>query len=538
MTGRVALVYVRVSRLDDEERDRKVSPTMQCEKAIALPELAGAEIEKFEDLDISGKVTTNRPGYQAMLERLAGGDVRYVVAYDLSRITRSVRDQSDFFDRLVHHGALFLESSTGRTIDPRDEDEELGANVLGSVNMHYRKKTARRIRDALATKVAHGELVGPVPAGYVRRKEVLPSGKVARTWVEPDPERAPIIREVFEAYATGRWSFKSLARDLNLRGVPMPRPPHFRNNRAPARIWTADVLKDLVSNPRYAGRVPRRDGQTFGGTFPALVEVATWEACERIRHQGRRAHLATALRRPSRYVLSGLLRCGRCGQSMSGWTKAPDRERHAERAYYVCYTRRVAGASACAAPAVPRAQLEDDVRAVLDVIALPEGFAEAVDAAIAAHQGVRSRSTIAGATARLERLRDLYELGDLTRDEYLRRREAVQAELASAAAAEEPTFVAQRSALRALIGDWDEMDVDQRKRLLGTILEEVVVGQDGVAELLPREGWKPYVRAALKAARVLPERKTGLEPPIAPSARTLRVRDGGLDLLRGGERAA
>jgi hypothetical protein len=28
-------------------------------------------------------------------------------------------------------GALFLEASTGRTIHPNDEDEELGANVLG-----------------------------------------------------------------------------------------------------------------------------------------------------------------------------------------------------------------------------------------------------------------------------------------------------------------------------------------------------------------------------------------------------------------------
>jgi hypothetical protein len=63
------------------------------------------------------------------------------------------------------------------------------------------------------------------------------------------------------------------------------------------------------------------------------------------------------------------------------------------------------------------------------------------------------------------------------------------------------------------------MGVDQRKRLLASIFEEIVVGADGVAELLPREGWKPYVRAALKAVRVLPERKTGLEPATLTLAR-------------------
>jgi hypothetical protein len=42
---------------------------------------------------------------------------------------------------LQQSGATFIESSTGRAIDPTDEDEELGANVIGSVNMHARRKT-------------------------------------------------------------------------------------------------------------------------------------------------------------------------------------------------------------------------------------------------------------------------------------------------------------------------------------------------------------------------------------------------------------
>jgi len=121
-----------------------------------------------------------------MLERLERGDARYVIGYDLSRISRSIGDQQDFFTALQRNGATFVESATGRTIDSTDEDEELGANVIGSVNMHARRKTARRVRDSLATKVARGAFVGPVPAGYVRRKEILPSGAVARTWVEAD----------------------------------------------------------------------------------------------------------------------------------------------------------------------------------------------------------------------------------------------------------------------------------------------------------------------------------------------------------------
>jgi hypothetical protein len=39
-----------------------------------------------------------------------------------------------------------------------------------------------------------------------------------------------------------------------------------------------------------------------------------------------------------------------------------------------------------------------------------------------------------------------------------------------------------------LVDDWDAMDSDQRKRVLGSIFEEIVAGGDGISELLPREG--------------------------------------------------
>ena len=56
-------------------------------------------------------------------------------------------------------------------------------------------------------------------------------------------------------------------------------------------------------------------------------------------------------------------------------------------------------------------------------------------------------------------------------------------------------------------------------RVLGTIFEEVIVGSGEVTELVPREGWRPYLNAALIKPRVLSERKTGLEPATPTLAR-------------------
>lgn len=374
----VALVYVRVSRLDEDERERKLSPAMQRDKALALSEVSGLTVEMHEDLDRSGSGTVKRPGYRAMLDRLTRGDVRYVVAYDQSRITRNVSDLQLFRDALLRHGALFIEAATGRVLDPADEDQELGSNVLGSVDQHYRRKVARRVRDSLTKKAAGGDLVGPVPCGYVRKRDINPAnGHVTRVWVEVEEVSAAVVRTIFRDYATGAHSFKSLARSLNTRGVQPPQRHNVGRGARPAGspehavIFTADSIKDILRNPRFVGRVPLRNGSIVAGTFPAIVDVATFEKCEGIRSSQR----FKGKREPgtgkagSPYLLSGLLRCADCGSTMSGKTFRADRTHPEVRRSYECYTRRVS--AACDAPMVRQDVVEADLVAVLRTMDLP-----------------------------------------------------------------------------------------------------------------------------------------------------------------------
>jgi len=392
------------------------------------------------------------------------------------------------------------------------------------VNQHYRRALARKVRDALAAKVARGDLVGPVPAGHVRRREILDSGRIARTWVEADPDRAPIIRQLFDEYATGRWSFLTLARHLNAERVPLPRAPHFRNNRPAAELWTADVLKDLLANPRYAGRVPSRSGVTFAGAFPAIVDAATWDACERVRVRGRAHHMAATGTAPVRYSLSGILRCGSCGSTMSGWTRRPDRS-HGERCMYICYVRRVS--RGCSGPTIAQDDLGSGIRAILELVALPEGFIEEMARATADSNGPQERSAGVSIEGRLGRLRELFELGDVTREEYLRRRDALRAEQAALEAPRD-SLAAQGATLRTLVDDWAGYDAGAKRELVASILELVIVQADGSLELVPREGWKSFMRAAIGgSARILPaplrvphERKTGLGPATPPLPRS------------------
>jgi hypothetical protein len=112
----------------------------------------------------------------------------------------------------------------------------------------------------------------------------------------------------------------------------------------------------------------------------------------------RRTH-SSGTRRSSTYPLSGLLRCARCGSSVSGERRPVDRERPRERHVYSCYKRE----------------------------------------------------------ERQRRLNEMYELGRIDHGEYTARcAELDEQKLAATHARTQPVFVRQRTTLRTLVDRWSE----------------------------------------------------------------------------------
>jgi site-specific DNA recombinase len=518
-TRNVALIYVRVSRLDAKDADRALSPRTQVEQCKALPALRGMSVEVIEDLDVSGK-NTERRGYQEMLARLDRGDVAVIAAYSLSRISRSVADFYRLYEGVLRpHGVAFV--SATEAIDTTTPQGRAFMGMTAVWAQMEREVTADRVADNLASKAATGALVGPLPAGYVRS-----DGKVVI-----DEQSGEVVRLIFSMYATGAHSFKSLARALNVRGVQPPQKHNVGRGARPvgspvhAPIFTADSIKDLLSNPRYVGRVPLRDGRVVVGTHPVLVDAATYEACERIRlaQRGPVKREPGAVATGSPYMLSGVLRCSACGSTMSGHTRTADRAYKKTRRVYICYRRRVAGG--CAAPTVRQEVVEADLLAVLQAMALPVGFARAVDRAVAARMRTFTEATTTSAealTAREKRLTDVYLAGRILKPDYDREWQEIQQQRATlTSAAPAPLFSQQQSVLQTLVAEWDGMTTDERKRMLAAIFDSVTASADGVDRLEPCEDWRPYIVAAIPKERALvpAERKTGLEPAVRTLAR-------------------
>ena len=209
------------------------------------------------------------------------------------------------------------------------------------------------------------------------------------------------------------------------------------------------------------------------------------------------------------------------------------------RNLYTCYRRRVA--AGCDAPDVPQDAVEADLVAVLQTMALPPGFARAVDKAVAARlrtHGVAKTVSVTALAEREKRLTDVYLAGRIAKPDYDREWQAIQEHRATLTnLAPAPLFTQQQSVLRTLVDEWDGMTADERKRMLAAIFDTVTASADGVDRLEPCEDWRPYVVAAIpKPVRlaVAPqgptERKTGLYVPNVETNRLVRDERGWLRL--------
>ena len=112
----VVLVYTRqsVSDFDADGRPRGPSLSPQLDAVLRRPELEGLAFEHFEDADRSGKETSRRPGYLALMERtrtLPAGQVGAVAFYDADRLHRNDVEFFRFMAEMTERGILVFDAN-------------------------------------------------------------------------------------------------------------------------------------------------------------------------------------------------------------------------------------------------------------------------------------------------------------------------------------------------------------------------------------------------------------------------------------------
>lgn len=297
-----AVTYLRVSTAEQAEKDAQVEgysiPAQReaCQHRARMMEVQ--IVDEYADQGESAR-SADRPALQTMLDRLDQGGIDYVIVHKVDRLARNRLDDVTITMRIRQAGAQLV--SVSESIDETPSGELLHAIMAANAEF-FSKNLALETKKGLRQKFRAGGTVGRAPLGYLNVGHQK-NGQEVRT-IEFDPERAPLIRWAFKAYAAGDWTIFRLCEELTARGLTT-RP----SRKGPAKPISTTTLWNILSNPYYVG-VVRYEGAEAPGAHEPLIAQETFDRVQRVLA----AHANSQEKdRKHPHYLKGSLRCGQCG---------------------------------------------------------------------------------------------------------------------------------------------------------------------------------------------------------------------------------
>jgi site-specific DNA recombinase len=401
------------TRISTDEENQPTSLHSQRERLEAFCKAQeGWRIVAHKQDQASG-TKLDRPGLQAALELARSGAVDLLLVYRVDRLSRKVRQLAQLAEELDALDVV-LKSAT----EPFDTSSAAGRMMLQMLAVFAEFEHATivdRISAGIERRAKEGRWFGGRPPfGYLFSNE--------QRQLVPDPVKAPVVQRVFDLYARKRLGTRTIAQQLRDEGAP-----------APSAGWGHPAVHWIIGNPTYVGKIRWRD-KVFDGVHEPLVDEFTFAKAqailrERGEHTKRRGNA-------SDFLLSGLLRCGRCGKAYIGMSANGNGGRYH---YYACTGRQKYGPKACDGDRLPREKLEQavlhqlasvyrDERLIAD--ALTKATAEAEKHRPELEQRLGSISAeITRAEQALERYYEAFEQGTLSAERCEQRLTRLQARL-------------------------------------------------------------------------------------------------------------
>jgi DNA invertase Pin-like site-specific DNA recombinase len=332
--GRGAVVYIRQSTPGQvaEHRESQRRQYALADSAHASGFAAVTVID--DDLGRSGSGLVERPGFQKLVASVCSGSVGAVFCIEASRLARNGRDWHHLIDLCALVGTLVIDPDG--TYDPRLVNDRLLLGLKGTMSEYELNLLRQRGLAARDSKALRGELQFVLPPGYCWNE-------IGQIEIDPDERVSGVIRLLFDKFQELGSARQVLlwAQDAALQ------LPVTRRNLSVCRIaWRPaayHTVLQILRHPIYAGayvfgRTTQRtrivDGRARKSTGHSKP-MAAWNVLLRDHHPGyisweqyeanqklisENAHMLPRTDRKSarggRALLTGLVRCARCGRTM------------------------------------------------------------------------------------------------------------------------------------------------------------------------------------------------------------------------------
>ncbi|UPO88306.1 recombinase family protein [Niallia sp. Man26] len=294
------VAYIRVST--DEQAKHGYSIAAQIERLEAYcVSQEWSLIDTFIDDGYSAK-DLNRPQFKEMMNRIKNENIDVLLVYRLDRLTRSVLDLYEILKILDEHNCMF--KSATEVYDTTNAMGRLFITLVAAIAQWERENTAERVKLGMEKKTKLGKWKGGMaPYGY----------KIVNKELEINEDEEPLIKYIFHLSRT--LGFYSIAKKITEQG--------FTTRKG--GDWHVDTVRDIANNPIYAGyltfndpkdsKKPPRQQTLYDGQHSRIVHREEFWSLQDILDKRR---TFGGKRETSNYYFSSVLRCARCGSSMSG----------------------------------------------------------------------------------------------------------------------------------------------------------------------------------------------------------------------------
>ncbi|MEQ8395858.1 recombinase family protein [Thalassobaculum sp.] len=324
---RVAL-YARYS--SDNQREASIEDQLRLCRLHA--ERQGWTLaDSYSDRAISGG-SLLRPGIQELMADAQRGRFDVILSESLDRLSRDQEDIAGLYKRMRFAGVGIVTLSEG-------DISELHIGLKGTMGALYLKDLADKTRRGLRGRVEDGKSGGGLCYGYDVVKQFAEDGRPVRGDRSINATEAAVVRRIFRDYAAGK-SPRAIAQALNRESLPGPfgkawGPSTIHGN--PRRgtgilnnelyigrlVWNRlRYVKDPDTGKRVSRPNPETEWVIQEVSALRVVEQPLWD-----RVKARQQAMAMEPKEPGanplvdrrrpRYLLAGLVKCGRCGGGYS-----------------------------------------------------------------------------------------------------------------------------------------------------------------------------------------------------------------------------
>jgi site-specific DNA recombinase len=310
----VIAIYARVSTEDQLKGYSIEGQIEDCERLIGTKEYL-----LYVDEGITGEII-NRPALMRLQLDIEKGIITKVVCYDPDRLSRKLSVQ-----------LLLTEHFQKHNVELQFVKHEYKDNPEGHLFFQVRGAFSEFDK----AKIKHNTMTGryrKAKAGKVVKNNHLYGYSFDRennTYIINESEAA-IIQMIFESYTNNRFKgINGLAHHLTEIGAP---------TKKGAKIWHRQVVRQILMNEAYTGTYIQNRYDTVGNyvrkqsgekvehrirpeeewlisEIPAIISKEQFDYAQQLLEQGKRRQANFG---KHNYLLSGLVRCNRCGNTMTG----------------------------------------------------------------------------------------------------------------------------------------------------------------------------------------------------------------------------